>query len=827
MRCSLFLALAPFLALLTATAAGRSSETSPASAAAFETTVQPFLENHCYDCHDARRHKADLNLEKFQTVDDVAANADTWDEVLFKLRTGEMPPEDEIRPDPGDLARVTGWIADRIEEADARAVPDPGRITVRRLNRAEYNNTIHDLVGVDLKPADDFPQDDTGYGFDTIGSVLSVPPVLMEKYLAAAERISRTAIFGAGVMKPTLVRLSARSRKIQPSPKVETGYDTTGLTLPNALHGVHRIPVDAEYSIRAVVGGSRPAGSEPIRLALWIDGTRIETTTLDPERSASFFDDDQQDFSGKDIEFRVRLTAGEHWFAVTIPQLFEGLPPSYQGPAPSARPEPPPPVFKPRPDRTPEENEKRRLRFEEEHKEKPPANNARVSYIEIGGPYKQVAGPSAESTKRIFVCGHRPGHHVSSCATRILTSLTRRAFRRPVTPQEVARFTALVKDARRDGESFEQGIALALQAVLVSPDFLFRLEGATPTANGAPALINEHELATRLSYFLWASMPDARLRQLASAGRLRAPGVIEGEIRRMLADPKAHALVEQFGGQWLQTRALESARPDPDRFPDFEDYLRLSMQRETELFFTSVMREDRSILDFLNARDTFLNERLARHYGIGGVAGPEFRRVDLSNTPRSGVLMQGSVLTVSSYATRTSPVLRGKWILDNLFAAAPPPPPANVERLNEEGIGTTVSLRERMEVHRHNPTCASCHRRMDPLGFGLENFDGVGAWRMKDGNFDVDSSGQLPDGRTFHGPGELAMILGNEQEAFARALTSKMLVYALGRGPEPADKRTVRTIARRLAAENYRFSRLILEIVQSIPFEMRPGVAPQ
>ncbi len=580
------------------------------------------------------------------------------------------------------------------------------------------------------------------------------------------------------------------------------------------------------YFIRAVVGGTRPAGSEPIRLALWIDGTKSETTTLDPDMSASF-PGDQQDFSGKDVEFRVRLTAGDHWFAVTIPQLYEGLPPSYNGPAPSARPEPPPPVFEPRADRTPEENEKRRLRFEEEHKEPRPANNARVSYLEIGGPYKQSTAPPLDSTKRIFVCGHRPGHHLSSCATRILTSLTRRAFRRPVTPAEVSRYTALVKAARRDGESFEQGIALALQGLLVSPDFLFRLEGAAPTSDGAPALVNDHELATRLSYFLWASMPDARLRRLASAGQLRTPGVLDSEIRRMLADPKAQALVEQFGGQWLQTRALESARPDSDRFPDFEDYLRLSMQRETELFFSSVMREDRSILDFLTARETFLNERLARHYGIAGVTGPEFRRVDISSTPRAGVLMQGSVLTVSSYATRTSPVLRGKWILDNLFAAAPPPPPPNVVRLDEEGVGTKVSLRERMEVHRRNPTCASCHRRMDPLGFGLENFDGVGAWRTMDGNFQVDSSGQLPDGRSFHGPSELATILGHEQEAFARALTSKLLVYALGRGPEPADKRTVRTIARRLAAEDYRFSRLILEIAQSVPFQMRPGVAPQ
>ncbi len=484
--------------LLSATGAGPIASTAPAPTAVFETTIRPFLANHCYDCHDARHKNGNLNLEQYESVGAVLANPDTWDEVLLKLRTGEMPPEDEIRPDPADLARVTTWIDSRIADADEHARPNPGRVTVRRLNRAEYNNTVRDLVGVDLKPADDFPQDDTGYGFDTIGAVLSVPPVLMEKYLAAAERVSRTAIFGPGALKPTLVRLSARSRKIEPSPAVETDYDKTGLTLPNALHAMHRIPVDAEYFIRAVAGGTRPAGSEPIHVALWIDGARVQTTTLDPEQGASFFDD-QQDFSGKEVQFRMRLTAGEHWIAVTIPELYEGLPPSYHGPSPSSRPEPPPPVFVPPTDKTPEEVERRRLRFEEEHKEPRPANNARVSHIEVGGPYKQTVEPSPESAQRIFVCGHRRGHHVAACARPIVTALARRAFRRPVTPREVSRYIALVTAARRDGEPFEQGIALALQGLLVSPDFLFRLEGATPTPTGAPRLLNEHELATRLS----------------------------------------------------------------------------------------------------------------------------------------------------------------------------------------------------------------------------------------------------------------------------------------------------------------------------------------
>jgi Protein of unknown function (DUF1592)/Protein of unknown function (DUF1588)/Protein of unknown function (DUF1587)/Protein of unknown function (DUF1585)/Protein of unknown function (DUF1595)/Planctomycete cytochrome C len=789
---------------------------------AFETSIQPFLADHCYDCHDTRHHKGDLNLTRFRSPGDVAADPDTWDKVLQKLRTGEMPPEDEIRPEPEDLALVTGWIDREVQAADLAAPAEPGRVVVRRLNRAEYNNTIRDLVGLDLQPADEFPQDDTGYGFDTIGAVLSLPPVLMEKYLAAAERISRRAIFGPEPMKPMLEKLTLRSRNIVPSPTPLTSYDETGLSLPNAFHVEHRIPVEADYRIHAVAGGTRPAGSEPIELTLWVDGTPVQTRTLDPERSASF-SDDQQDFLGKGVDFRVHLTAGVHWLAVAIPHLYEGLPPSYGGPNPSHRPEPPPPTFKPPPYAPADVVARRRKKFEEEHKDTPPANNVRAAYLEVGGPYAQVLGPSATSVRRIFVCGHAKGHHVSSCGRRIVSSLMTRAFRRPVAPAETARYLRLFTDARRRGESFEEGVATALQAILVSPDFLFRLEQDQQNATG-PWEISDTELATRLSYFLWSSMPDLELRRLAARHQLRAPGVLEAQVRRMLADRKSHALVQQFGGQWLEVRALESARPDPERFPDFDDYLRISMRRETNLFFESIIREDRSILDFLDARYTFVNARLARHYGIPGVEGPEFRRVALAGTPRAGILMQASVLTVASYATRTSPVLRGKWILDNLLDAPPPAPPPTAPRLDEAAVGTTTSMRQQMEIHRRDPTCAACHRRMDPLGFGLESFDAIGAWRTEDGKFPIDSSGQLPDGRTFHGPGELAKILSTEREAFARALTSKLLTYALGRGLETSDHRTVRTIARRVAADGFRFSSLIIEIAKSVPFQMRQGV---
>jgi hypothetical protein len=793
---------------------------------AFESSIQPFLADHCFDCHDGRRHKGGLDLTRFQSSAAVASDPDTWDLVLQKLGTGEMPPEDEIRPEPEDLARVTSWIRQEVEAADKALPPQPGQVVLRRLNRAEYNNTVRDLVGIDLRPADDFPQDDTGYGFDTIGAVLSVPPVLMEKYLAAAEKVSRTAIFGPLPMKPMLEKLTPRSRKINPSPIPLTTYDQTGLSLTNAFHVEHRIPVEADYVIHAVGGGTRPAGSEPIRLTLWIDGAPYATKELNPEGIASF-SDDQQDFLGKGVEFKVHLTSGTHWLAVAIPNLYDGLPPSYHGPNPSGRPEPPPPVFKPPPDASPEKIERMRKHFEEEHKDTPPANNARVSYLEVNGPYRQVTAPSREGLRRIFICGHARGHHLPTCARLIIANLARQAFRRPVTAQELGPYLKLYAGSRRRGQSFDDGIALALQALLVSPDFLFRIERSRPSADGSPQPISDYELATRLSYFLWSSMPDAELRRLAAAHQLCAPGVIERQVKRMLGDPKSHALVDQFGGQWLEVRALESVRPDPDKFPDFEDYLRLSMRKETDLFFSTIIHEDRSILDFLDAKYTFVNERLARHYGIQGVTGSQFRKVDLTGTPREGVLMQASVLTVSSYATRTSPVLRGKWVLENLLNSAPPPPPNNVRRLDESAVGKTTTLREQMDVHRKDPTCASCHRRMDPLGFGLENFDGIGEWRTEDGKFAVDATGQLPSGRIFNGPVELAAILRVEHDAFARALTVKLLTYALGRGLEPTDRATVRTIARQVAADHYKFSSLITEIVRSPQFQMREGVAAQ
>jgi hypothetical protein len=384
----------------------------------------------------------------------------------------------------------------------------------------------------------------------------------------------------------------------------------------------------------------------------------------------------------------------------------------------------------------------------------------------------------------------------------------------------------LVTKARKRGETFESAIALALRAILVSPDFLFRIEVERPAAAGEPApRINGHELASRLSYFLWASMPDEELLRCAEAGTLRDPEVLAAQTRRMLQDPKARALVDAFAGQWLQFRALESVTPDRERFPGFENNLRFSMRRETELFFEDIVREDRSILELIDGRYSFLNERLARHYGVPGVQGQEFRRVALDGTPRGGVLTHGSVLTVSSYATRTSPVLRGKWVLDNLLAAPPPDPPAGVPRLDESTVGVSQSLRQQLEAHRAQATCIACHSRMDPLGFGLENFDAVGAWRTEDGKFPVDAAGSLPDGRSFAGPDDLKAILRQDSDEFTRCVTEKLLTYALGRGLERYDRRTVKAIARRVAENDHRFSALVIEIAKSLPFQMRKGPA--
>jgi hypothetical protein len=810
------------------------SQDPPKDDPAFETVVKPFFAKNCFACHDEDLQTANLNLGGFKTASSLIQQRATMKLILDKVQSGQMPPAKMPKPKPEEVTALSSWLTHQLAQMPEKIAANPeansansnsGRVTLRRLNRVEYNNTIRDLVGVDRHLADDFPQDDSGYGFDNIGDVLSLSPVLMEKYLAAAEKISRTAIFGVEPIKPTLVRLRSGERTFTPQSAPLTDYDQSGLSLPNAVHTIYRFPVDGEYVIRANLGGDRPAGSEAFQLALWIDGEQKQTIRVDPGNLASFAQlGEPQQLWGIRPEFRVTVPEGEHWIGVAIPRLYEGLPPSYNGPNPSKLPIPPWPRYKPPPDLTPKEIEERRLEHEKKGLEKIPANSPRVGFLELGGPYASMKGPSAESKKKIYVCKHLNGEHNDKCARLIIERLAHRAYRRAVTKDEIQTLTTLYTNVKTETGSFEEGLAVAIQAILMSPNFLFRVEKLPGSTALAASKLSQHELASRLSYFLWSSMPDDELLLAADRGRLAKPAVLDAQVRRMLLDPKAQALVENFGGQWLQVRKLESVKPDGKRFPDFDEYLRLSMARETQAFFSSIIREDRSILDFIDADYSFLNERLARFYNIPNITGPEFRRVSFNpDSHRGGLLTQASVLTISSYANRTSPVLRGKWVLENLVGAPPPPPPPDVPNLDEAKIGKTSSMREQLEQHRKNAICASCHSRMDPLGFGLENFDAVGAWRTKDGEFTIDSSGTLPDGTSFSGPTGLKAILKQKPDAFAECLTRKLMIYALGRGLEPADEGTVKEIVKNLSANDYRFSSMIMGIVESQAFQRRRG----
>lgn len=801
----------------------------------FEKVVQPFFAKNCFACHDEDLQTANLNLGAFKTASSLTKERATMKLILDKVKGGQMPPAKMPQPTHEEVSALTTWLTHQLSlvpekggpnaESATNATSSPGRVTLRRLNRVEYNNTVRDLVGVDRRLADDFPQDDSGYGFDNIGDVLSLSPVLMEKYLAAAEKISRTAIFGVEPIKPTLMRLRSGERTQTPELTPLTDYDQSGLSLPNAVHTTYRFPVDGEYVMRVNLGGDRPAGSEAFQLALWIDGEQKQTIRVDPASLASFArPGEPQQLWGIRPEFRITIKEGEHWIGVAIPRLYEGLPPSYNGPNPSKQPIPPFPPYKPPPDLTPKEIEEGRKEHEKRRVEKIPANSARVGFLELGGPYASAKGPSIESTKKIYVCGHLNGHHNSKCARLILERLAHRAYRRPVTSNEVRQLTNLVAQVQQETGSFEEGLSVAIQAVLMSPNFLFRVEKLPTTTTANARRVSQHELASRLSYFLWSSMPDDELLLAADRGRLSRPEALAAQVRRMLLDPKSKALVDNFGGQWLQVRKLESVKPDGKRFPEFDEYLRLSMARETEEFFSSIIREDRSILDFIDADYSYLNERLARFYSVPNVTGPEFRKVSFSqDSHRGGLLTQASVLTISSYANRTSPVLRGKWVLENLVGAPPPPPPPDVPNLDEAKIGKTSSMREQLEQHRKNAICASCHSRMDPLGFGLENFNAIGAWRAKDGDFVIDASGTLPNGTSFSGPQGLKTILKQKPDAFAECLTRKLLIYALGRGLENSDEGTVKAIVKDVATNDYRFSSLIMGIVTSQEFQRRRG----
>lgn len=785
---------------------------TPAVPLSFEHDVQPFLAKNCFMCHNDKLKTASVDFTQYKTNEQADAAPELWEKALDKLRQGAMPPAGLPRPKQADINVVMQWMDAAIARANANAKPDPGHITAHRLNRVEYDNTVRDLLGVDTHPSDDFPQDDSGYGFDNNGDVLSMSPVLMERYMNAAEKLVRTALYGPEKMKPIVVRHQPVTRTFPLLDKPLFDYDQTGLSMPNALHTTHRFPVEGDYTFRVALEGRRPNGSEPVHIGIWLDGKQISTVAIDAPS-----DGHSIDLFGMQKEVRLHVPAGDHWVAISILKIFEGLPPSYGGPNPSTRTITPP--LPPKPGKKP--------------MSAVPANRVYVHYVEVIGPYNEKMGPDPASRQLVFVCGDG-GKVNAKCPNLILTHFTRRAFRRSVTPQDVQPYLDLYTKAREQGMSFDDAIGFAIQAVLVSPDFLFRIDTAAapseirrvsydgPHADDAIP-VSDFALASRLSYFLWSTMPDDRLLSEAEHHKLHNPKVLRAEVDRMLRDPRSHALAENFAGQWLELRKLESVHPNHDRFPQWDDYLRMSMQQETELFFDDVVKNDRSILTFLDGKTTFLNEKLADFYGIPGVKGTDFRPVSLEGTNRAGILTQASVLTVSSYATRTSPVLRGKWVLENFLNATIPPPPPDVPRFNEATVGLDATMRMQMEDHRKNPMCAACHMKMDPIGFAFENYNAIGQWRDKDGKYTVDASGQLPDGHKFKGALELEEIYRKDPDEFAECVAVKLMTYALGRGVERYDRPTVKYIVKDISGDGYRFSDLVLDIVNSLPFEMSRG----
>jgi len=957
-----------------------SSSPAAAGTAGFEQTVQPFVEKYCYECHGDGLHKGSVALDKYKNTGDVEKDAATWETVLEKIHRHEMPPDNaDAQPTEQERDTMVNWIDQQIHQFDP-AHPDPGRITLHRLNRAEYTNTIRDLTGITFHADEDFPPDDSGYGFDNIGDVLSLPPMLMEKYLSAADKVldqalptdpltPQTHTFQAALLASDFNGLGPQAGGVRlisleeghvsvdqdiPAPgeyrvSFEASGSSTGGTSPNGVGYksdtdapsevphmalrvgetvLHQFTIDATdqskpgtYSwevglpagtaqLHAVMERDRGGANENIIVngrvgkqqngQTWVKSISIEgplpgavtrypaselaatgTSTLNPQGERFFTD--KGDVSAKFTvtkagEYILRAyayaqQAGKEPTKMDLRidgqslQTFDVLAPARHILAPGAK------IFSGHPSAlallrgapqvyeihttlTPGEktfsaaflnpfadpnNEDLNLRQRD-------LTIMSLEVVDLSAPFKQ---PDKSPVIQAYFAQPVTPANQSARAREIISQFALRAWRRPADPAEIDRLLTLSDLALKNGDSFETGIKLAMKAILVSPHFLFRdgnpapammagqpapqfiktvLENTPATKHDSPSLgvpVDEYTLATRLSYFLWSSTPDDELLDLAGKNQLRAN--LADQVKRMIASPKSRAMVDNFAGQWLQFRSLDTFEPDPTMFPDFTPTLRTEMRQETENFFDYIMHQDRSVMDFLTADYTFINEDLANYYGLTGVTGDAFQKVSLTDTPRRGVISQGSVLVLTSNPTRTSPVKRGKWVLENLLGTPPPPPPANVPALDSE-TELTGTLRQQMEQHRANPTCASCHARMDPIGFGLENFDATGEWRDKDGDADIDSSGTLLTGETFKGAADLMNILAVKKKTdFLRCLSEKMLTYALGRGLDYYDRPATDQIITQLDQGGDKFSALINAVVNSVPFQQirRPDAEPK
>jgi mono/diheme cytochrome c family protein len=775
--CAAFVAYAP--------AGAFAQQDSPAAQTAL-------LNKYCVTCHNAKLRTGGLSLQDANLAN-VPADAETWEKAIRKLRAGAMPPQGVPRPDAASLNDLAAFLENAVDRA-AAAKPNPGHAAMHRLNRAEYANAIHDLLALDVDATALLPPDDESSGFDNIADVLRMSPSLMERYLSAAWNISREAAGNRNITSATA------TYRVRPDLSQDQHIEGLPLGTRGGILVHHNFPLDAEYVIKLRLWRNTfdlMRGMEDRhQIEISIDGEQLRLVTagghdefLRMTANPGVFG---SELDGK-LTVRLSLKAGPHTIAAST-------------------------IL--------------RSHAEKDDLIKPflrttidgldIMGDPSVDRLTVEGPIDPTGPGHTPSRAKIFVCTPQSEKEDLPCAKKIVSAMLRRAYRRPLNDSDLETPLSFYQRRRNGNGDFEAGIEAALQFILASPEFLFRFESDPPgVAVDAAYRLGDVALASRLSFFLWSAAPDDELLDLAGQGKLHEHAVLERQVKRMLADSRADALVDNFAEQWLFLRNLKNSSPDPQIFPDFDDNLRQAMREETKLFFQSIVREDRSVMDLLNADYTFVNERLARHYGIPNIYGSQFRRITLTSEDRRGLLGQGSILTVTSYPNRTSPVQRGKWILTNLLGIPPTPPPPNVPALKENGDGKPLSLRERMEQHRADSVCAGCHKVMDPIGFALENFDAVGQWRTMDDGSPIDPSGTLYNGVKVDGPVALRQMLAGHQDVFMGVTTEKLLTYALGRGLQYYDMPAVRKIVQDASAHDRRFSSLVLGVVESVPFEMK------